>query len=159
MFYLLIQGNIVIDIRGQALLCDFGLSRIRHGITRTYTCIRTGGRSLFIPPELSYQAEPRSNECGDIYTFTMAILKLGTGANPFKGEYRNDFEAVAMAHNGWRPRKPFLTLGGLRYALFDGLWAFMERMWAHDPARRPIASEVVGMTGRLTTAALISGFT
>lgn len=135
----------MIDNSGQALLCDFGLSRIRYEITRTYTCIRAGGRNLFIPPELSKQAEPRSNEAGDVYTFGMAILKLGTGAKPFQGECRNDLEAVAKAQSGCRPRKP-PTLGGLPRTAFDTLWTLMERMWAHDPEQRPKASEVVDVT-------------
>lgn len=138
----------MIDGSGQALLCDFGMSRIRHEVTRTHTCIRGGGRELFIPPELLEQDEPRPIEAGDIYSLAMSMLKLGTGEDPFEGEYDSKYEAKSAAQLGHRPRKP-PTLGGLPAAQFDALWSLLESMWAHDPAQRPSASEVIGVTRQL----------
>lgn len=141
----------MINSSGRALLCDFGLSRIRHEITRTNTSINTGGRELFVAPELSEQDEPRSNEQSDIYGFAMTILRLGTGADPFKGEYKSKWMAIHMAQDGHRPRKPS-TLGSLPDASFKMLWTLLEKMWAHDPAERPTATEVVGVTQQLVAA-------
>lgn len=151
MAYFFVQGNIVIDGSGRALLCDFGLSRIRHDVTRTYTCIRSGGRQLFLPPELSEQREGRPNEAGDVYAFAMTMLRLGTGEDPFEGVYRNVYDAVREAQLGSRPPQP-KGLGGLPDASFNTLWSLMERMWAHNPAERPTASEVVRVTKQLVAA-------
>lgn len=139
----------MIDADGRALLCDFGLSRIRHEVARTYTCIRGGGRELFSPPEYSEEDEAPPNEAGDIYSFAMTILKLGTGADPFDGEYKNKRVAEAKAQRGARPRKP-TTLVGLSIASFEALWSLLERMWAHNPAERPTASVVVNVTRQLS---------
>lgn len=141
----------MIDSSGQALLCDFGLSRIRHEVTRTFTFIRSGGRELFVAPELSADDDPRPDEAGDIYTFAMTILKLGTGANPFSGEFKNERVALREAQQGRRPRRP-ATFGGLPNAPFDTLWSLMEKMWAHNPAERPDACEVVEVTQKLVAA-------
>lgn len=138
----------MIDSSGRALLCDFGLSRIRHAVTRTHTSIQGGGRDLFIPPELSEQEEPRPNEAGDIYTFAMTILELGTGEDPFEGEYDNVQATVCAVQTGCRPQKP-LGLAGLTGASLYALWSLMERMWAHRPTDRPPASTVLRVTWRL----------
>lgn len=137
----------MINASGRALLCDFGFSRIRHDFTRTHSAIRAGGPALFVPPEYSEQEEVRPNEDGDMYSFAMTILKLGTRADPFEGEFdhgarKNGRIAIKKAQEGIRPRKP-LGMGDLPSTGFDILWCLLEKMWAHIPDDRPAASAVV----------------
>lgn len=54
------KRNVFVSRTGDCLLCDFGLSRIRHEISRTYTTIHQGDRQRFIAPEISSGLEPES---------------------------------------------------------------------------------------------------
>lgn len=47
------------DASGEPIICDFGLSRIRHEVTRTRTMIHEGGRTRFLVPELSAEQQTR----------------------------------------------------------------------------------------------------
>ena len=111
-FALVLQDNVLADESGEALLCDFGLCRIRYEISRTYTEIRQGGRVRFVAPELwSGQRPLRINEASDTYSLAMTIYALGTHRRPlFK--YDNDFTVVNAIQTGARPEEPE-SLGGL----------------------------------------------
>ena len=96
---------------GQCLLCDFGLSRIKHEITRTLTIASHGGRQRFIAPEICdpETEETRIDESSDIYSLAMTIYALGTRSVPFVG--LNNGRARQAAVQGERPSKPD-SLGG-----------------------------------------------
>jgi len=134
-FALVLQDNVLADESGEALLCDFGLCRIRYEISRTHTEIRQGGRVRFVAPELwSGQRPLRINEASDTYSLAMTIYALGTHRRPlFK--YDNDFAVVNAIQTGARPEQPE-SLGGLPPHKTEELWKIMSAMWAQDPDRR-----------------------
>lgn len=134
------KENILVTESGDALVCDFGLSRIRHKIARTQTIIRQAGRPRFIAPEI-YDAEDdfHTNEPGDIYSLAMTVYALGTGSLPF--EEKNERAAIAAARRGERPLACD-SLGGLTTGNTKLLWSLIMKMWDQDPQLRPTASEV-----------------
>jgi serine/threonine protein kinase len=131
---------VVVSCAGECLLCDFGLSRIRHEISRTHTTIHQGGRERFLAPEITSGTEGRINEKSDIYSLAMTIYALGTGSFPF-GHIDRDAAACRMAREGKRPQKPS-SLGGLTMEEIERLWSLTEIMWHHNPQRRPTVSSV-----------------
>jgi len=135
------KENILITTTGDAMLCDFGFSRIRHGVARSHTIIRQGGRFRFIAPEIS-AADPdfRTNEPADIYSLAMTIYALGVGSVPFE-ELKNCRAADDAARRGVRPSSRD-SLGGLTTADTKLLWFLLTKMWDHDPQRRPTASVI-----------------
>lgn len=127
----------LIDIGGNALLCDFGFSRIRHEVTRTHTRIREGGHLRFLAPELTLGQEKfRTTQESDIYSLAMTFLALVTLAPPF-AEYDREYAAMNAAHQGIRPQRPEFFKDTV-----DHLWCFMGRMWNQEPSERPVASDV-----------------
>lgn len=116
------------------MLCDFGLSRIRHEITRTHTNIRDGGRSRFLAPELSSGPDTfRTSQESDIYSLAMTFLNLCTRNHPFS-ECARELEAVRAAEQGIRPIRP-ATLP-FPQSVADDFWELLRGMWAHAPADR-----------------------
>src|ERR1700733_3160441 len=98
------KKNILVSNTGHSLLCDFGLSRIRHELSLTSATIRQGGNNRFIAPEISPEKDDiRVNEQSDIYSLAMTIYALGTKSPPFKDV--KPHHARRMAAKGDRPSK------------------------------------------------------
>lgn len=127
------------DIWGNAFLCDFGLSRIRHEIDRTLTSVRTGGRGFFVAPEIYSADILRSAESCDVYSLAITIYVLGTNTrgNPFGAEGRS----THVAMSGWRPPCPD-SLGGLDKQDTGLLYGLLRRMWSSHPAARTNAADI-----------------
>lgn len=134
--------NILVDIWGNALLCDFGLSRIRHEVSRTLTVIRAGGRSFFVAPEVYKEEIRRPTESSDIYSFSITIYVLGTGKySLFNGLEGPGRQTALLAMSGLRPPCPDY-LGGLDNDNTELLYRLLGSMWASDPETRPTAGYV-----------------
>ena len=134
------QNNILVDVNGEAVLCDFGFSRIRYEVTRTQTNIREGGRLRYLAPELSYGPDSfRTTAASDVYSLAMTLFNLSTLRMPYE-EHRNEMAAADAARNGQRPQKPNTT----RFfaGSFNTLWELLVLMWKHDDSARPTAATV-----------------
>jgi serine/threonine protein kinase len=134
------QNNILVDVSGEAVLCDFGFSRVRYEVTRTQTNIREGGRLRYLAPELSYGPDSfRTTAESDVYSLAMTLFNLSTLRVPYE-ELRNEMAAADAARSGQRPQKPNTTpfLAGS----FDSLWELLVLMWARDDSARPPAEAV-----------------
>ena len=132
------KRNVLVSCTGDCLLCDFGLSRIRHEVSRTHTAVQQGGRGRFVAPEISSGDEDRINEESDIYSLAMTIYALGTGSLPF-AHIKRDPAACRAAQGGERPIKHD-SLGGLSIEETARLWSLMENMWNPSPQSRPTVS-------------------
>jgi len=134
------KDNVLVDATGNALLCDFGLSRIRHECTRTHTIIREGGRPRFLAPELSDGPEEfRTSAASDIFSLSMTFLNVWTRELPFK-ECR-DQKAGAKIRDGERPERPLIGIG-LPPAMEQEFWVLVVKMWAHVAGDRPSSEDV-----------------
>lgn len=136
----LLQKNILIDTDGTPKLCDFGLSRIKHEITRSQTSIAEGGYMTHMAPELSETEVFRTTPESDIFSFAMTIYELGTQSSPF-AHITNEYAVVRLIQRRMRPDRPF-NLAGLGPGISTRLWALIEQMWEHNHTRRPSATHV-----------------
>ncbi|KAF8313209.1 kinase-like protein [Clavulina sp. PMI_390] len=132
--------NILIDINGKGILCDFGLSRFKHEVTRTATNITEGGKYRYMAPELlssSPRHKFRTTPASDCYAFAMTILELATLKKPF-AEFNNEQAAFSAAQTGIRPERPtWRTFGSLSEQRVDMLWDLLKQMWDENPSNRP----------------------
>ncbi|KAF8299933.1 kinase-like protein [Clavulina sp. PMI_390] len=135
-------GNILVDESGNPFLCDFGLSRIRHEVTRTRTMRQEGGRIRFMAPELSLSLEGqfRTTPASDIFSLAMTLLNIWTGEMPF-AEIRSEWKVVSQVSKGGRPNRPSKTLW--TPATDETVWKLMEEMWAKNWDKRPSSHDVL----------------
>lgn len=131
----------VVDESGTAQLCDFGFSRIRHEVSRTFTRIKSGGRLRFLAPELDFGDEDlRVNEASDVYSLGMVVYAMGTGYIPFSN-HRKEMRAALAAQLGARPYRPDV-FGDMDENSSGLLWAELQNMWCHEPSSRPSIGDV-----------------
>ncbi|KAF8294804.1 kinase-like protein [Clavulina sp. PMI_390] len=136
-------GNILVDSSNNPYLCDFGLSRIRHEVTRTRTLLREGGMRRFMAPELSagFMERFRTNISTDVFSLSMTFLNIWSGHPPFS-EVRQDAKVVANFRNGLRPEEPSISVALSRRPRRQ-LWKLLNKMWAQIPANRPSSADVL----------------
>lgn len=133
----------MIDDKGTAVICDFGLSRVKHDFSRTLTVENTSEKLRFLAPELlaalldetpGTRRVVRPTEATDIYALGMTFLELGTFEPPFSN-IRSAERAADRVLAGERPFKPD-TLGGLGKREFDTVWHCIQNMWKQAPEER-----------------------
>jgi len=131
-----------VDPNGEPVICDFGLTKIRHEYTRTFTRTLIGGSTRFLAPELieSETGEFRTTAASDCYAFAMTILELGTSNRPFSNLF-SDFAVIRALERRVRPSKPE-KMANLSAEHLNTLWTLVEAMWSHFPSGRPRLSDV-----------------
>ncbi|KAF8294782.1 kinase-like protein, partial [Clavulina sp. PMI_390] len=138
-------GNVLLGGNSKPLLCDFGLSRIIHEVTRTRTRRQTGGVTRFLAPELTDcpEADFRTSQQSDVFSLAMLSLYTWSGKRPFV-ELEHEWKVSAALSMGQRPRQPTdpLIHAYLPQGMGAAFWSQLEKMWAQDPAHRP-ASQMV----------------
>ncbi|KAF8312069.1 kinase-like protein, partial [Clavulina sp. PMI_390] len=129
-------GNVLLDNFGNPCLCDFGLSRIRHEVTRTGTLLMEGGRLRFLAPELftAYTETFRTSMATDVFSLAMTFLNIWSGKPPFC-EVTMDKKVASKLKKGKRPARPAMSLG-LVPAAESALWTLLNEMWAQEPTAR-----------------------
>ncbi|KAF8309456.1 kinase-like protein [Clavulina sp. PMI_390] len=137
-------GNVLIDNDGKAYLCDFGLSRIQHEVTRSRTMIQEGGKLRFLAPELSASAATRfrTTRKSDIFSLAMTFLAAWSGEAPFP-EIQNEWKVISNVVGGQRPKRPSRFIFSFTKRFGNALWRLLKKMWKHDPSGRPQGSQVV----------------
>jgi WD40 repeat protein len=148
---------VLIDDGGNAVLCDFGLSRIKADTTsRTMRALEgslVGSRNWMAPEQLL--GEPPKWPC-DIYAFGMTLYEVCitiiamhsgpelTNVKIFANEiplghiiYADFVELVT--HQNIRPQRPDNDDAP---QLSDRMWKLAEKCWVNDPKQRPTASTV-----------------
>lgn len=140
-----LKGNVLLTATFEPLLCDFGLSRIRHEVSRTLTTIHTGGRQRFMAPELLAGVDEkfRTSKATDVYSEALILVTAWTGKVPL-AEIRNELAVAAHLRDGQRPTRSLRIQqkSPLDLETAGKFWDYMEIMWAQDPAQRPSAQEV-----------------
>lgn len=134
---------------GDAVLCDFGLSRNRHEVSRTFTHAQTSENYRFLAPELltflmfpeEHGGPVRPTQESDVYSMAMTFLELGTFDRPFSEIPSSERVAEAVL-SGRRPRKPD-ALCGMDEEVLTEFWDLLERMWFQEPSDRCMLDQVL----------------
>lgn len=142
-------GNILIDCDGTPLLCDFGISRIRHEVTRSRTLLSPAGFSRALAPELGQHLMPNApasgvvfhtNEPSDIFSLGMAFWTLWNGRPAFS-QFSSE-GAIQEVCKGRRPERPDRNVG-LPVDRMESFWKLIQWMWAQEANERPTATAVL----------------
>ncbi|KAF8307208.1 kinase-like protein, partial [Clavulina sp. PMI_390] len=132
-------GNVLINNLGNPVLCDFGLGRIRHEISRSCTDHINGGRLRFVAPELWDLAG--SSQQSDVFALAMTYLNAWSGQPPFP-EISQEWRVASELSKGSRPAKPLKAVV-LGHEVEAEFWKLLESMWVHQASNRPLSGQVL----------------
>ncbi|KAJ7622505.1 kinase-like domain-containing protein [Roridomyces roridus] len=141
--------NVLVEDTGRALLCDFGLTRIKADMTsRTRTAgspAAVSGSRNWMAPEMLAGALPRPP--ADIYAFGMTLYELYADEIPLSTIAYADFIEMVFKLDA-RPERPEEDECP---QLTDGIWDLAEQCWREDARFRPTARHVHDMIKILMT--------
>jgi len=147
-------ANVLVSATGEALLADFGLSRIvaeEEGPVVASTSLTNAGSFRWMAPEL-FESDANSSSpvstASDVWSFGMLCLEVLTGLPPYQYCY-NDGQVIAKLIHRILPERPTPIDDMYELGLSDKMWVLMQRCWNWSAAARPemrmLASEVRGL--------------
>ncbi|KAJ7164069.1 kinase-like domain-containing protein [Mycena filopes] len=132
--------NVLVESSGKALLCDFGLARLRADIaSRTRATVDASemlGSRNWMAPELLTGARYRVP--ADVYAFGMTLYELYTDEIPMLSIPYGEFIDLVV-RRGVRPERPEADEGR---TLPDEVWKLAGECWAANPSERPTAMQI-----------------
>lgn len=130
-------GNVLINDRLEAMVTDFGLSRLHMDLgAGVFTASETvTGTFTYMAPELVKGERPSSTT--DVYAFGRLALAVMSGREPFAG--LSQIEVLRRLISEGMPTPE--DHPGL--ASSDPLWSLMRRCWDPAPQARPTMLEVI----------------
>ncbi|KAG8923378.1 hypothetical protein FRC02_011171, partial [Tulasnella sp. 418] len=129
--------NVLVDAKGRASLCDFGMSQFIDDASRiaglTTTNAHVGGTDRFMSPEL-LEDEPKTTAT-DVWALGCLIFQILTDELPYQHKSRRQAvitsilrgEPPAQSHNG---------------AINETLWVCIKQCWAIAPNDRPMVCDI-----------------
>ncbi|KIM87190.1 hypothetical protein PILCRDRAFT_815665 [Piloderma croceum F 1598] len=138
--------NVLIDASANAVLCDFGLSRVKaDAMSRT---VRPNGGNIvgsrnWMAPERLLGGSLKK-PC-DIYAFGMTLHEIYTNEIPLSELSFSEFVELVVRQDV-RPERPNCENSP---QLSDSIWGLAVTCWAKDPKQRPTASTVCDILSHL----------
>ncbi len=146
------QGNILVNDASEAVLSDFGLSRIDSSFLTVSTssiehgCLRWKAPELYrliLDKNADSDPPPRPSTATDMYAFGMTALEMLTEKIPFATTALDAVVLLDLYRNpGLRPARPKDKDMPNRFEISDGVWDCLETCWSKDVSLRPRAAEV-----------------
>jgi serine/threonine protein kinase len=122
-------GNILLDGRGEPLVCDFGLAKWldeSSDLTRTLTIFGTPG---YIAPEQAHGPAANLKPTADVYSLGAILFDLLAGRPPFLGEH-----ALSVIHQA--AEKPAPRLRSIVREIDRDLETICSRCLEREPVAR-----------------------
>ncbi|THH31755.1 hypothetical protein EUX98_g2416 [Antrodiella citrinella] len=151
-------ANILVAIGGEAVICDFGMSKIREETSAqsaTMTLTTQGSTRWMSPELLDALVTSPTTQC-DIYSFGMTMLECFTLQPPFT-EIKRDFHFISLMSKGpLTPKRP-MDEAATKW-ISEDVWKLMTDSWSRDPEKRPEMKEVVSSIHAIEMTARASAF-
>ena len=124
--------NILFDVHGNAVVCDFGIARVVSGYTQQTGTNMVVGTPQYFAPEQA-RAKPLDGRA-DIYSLGVSMYRAATGRLPFDGD---DWYEIARAHVEDSPARP----RSINPAISPAFEQLLLRCLAKHPDDRPATAE------------------
>ncbi|KAG1778052.1 kinase-like domain-containing protein [Suillus placidus] len=126
--------NILIDDAGNAMLADFGHSRILEASGSTTSTVTIPCTFRYMAPELNIPENPNITPtltiASDVWAAGMTGLEILSSKIPFV-EFKTDNQLVAAMLADKLPNKAYYPL------VRHGAWSAFEHCWKKNPSERP----------------------
>ncbi|KIK35091.1 hypothetical protein CY34DRAFT_96697, partial [Suillus luteus UH-Slu-Lm8-n1] len=139
----LMPSNVLIDAKGNALLADFGLSRLLGDHKTSFTASQRSGAFRWAAPEIiPLNAEnpnahfDKPNKASDIYSFGCIMMQVLSGCSPYF-DMRWEPCVIVAKSKGIMPTRPTLP------AIADDYWRYIEQCWSTHAKMRPSVDDVL----------------
>ncbi|KAG2065500.1 kinase-like protein [Suillus decipiens] len=136
----LMPPNVLIDENGNALLADFGLSRLladhETSFFRSHApgAIRWAAPEIIpLDPEMPDEKVSKPNKASDIYSFGCIMMQVLSGKSPYYDMLKEPQVTVAK-YQGTLPTRP--------PEIADVYWCYIERCLSPHVDTRPLIDEV-----------------
>lgn len=141
-------GNVLLDERFSALVCDFGLNKIlpdRHEGSIAVSSSLPRGRMIYVAPEL-HKPGVEFSSSSDVFSFAILSWAMYADVPPFLE--RGMVPAMVAMANGERPSRDVVK----REDFHAQIWSVISDCWKEDPDARPT---MVAVQERLLAASKI----
>jgi serine/threonine protein kinase len=156
--------NVLVNASGDAILADFGLSRVNRDISTRTSRVHTAGSLRWIAPERL--REGKLTAATDVYAFSLTAfeasicfsladfpcqldLQIYTEAIPF-GDIDDSMLYTLVVKEGERPCQHDEDAVP-SYSIEDRVWVILTRAWDPNPRQRPVAVQLVDLTAPLVS--------
>ncbi|KAG2137053.1 kinase-like domain-containing protein [Suillus clintonianus] len=139
----LMAPNVLIDENGDALLADFGMSRLLADHETSFFKSNSPGAIRWAAPEIisldnenTDEKVSEPNRTSDIYSFGCIMVQVLSGQNPY-WDIKSEHAVTVAKSKGAVPTRPTL------HAIADDHWCYLERCWSPCVETRPLVGEVL----------------
>ncbi|KDQ53397.1 hypothetical protein JAAARDRAFT_434477 [Jaapia argillacea MUCL 33604] len=134
--------NVLVSDGGNALVCDFGLTRRVEKVatmTATPSGISALGHIRFSAPELFSSDQP--TRASDVFAFACLIIQIFTGKQPYS-QLTTDLQVLKAVTDGKMPERP-RDRESVHAGLSDEWWGLITSCMARQPSLRPTMKTIV----------------
>ncbi|TFK63642.1 kinase-like protein [Pluteus cervinus] len=141
-------GNILVDDQGQAVISDFGLSKVMETLPDSKRADGSDsfftGATRWLAPEIVLALVedeielPPITASSDVYAFASVCLEIATGQVPYPHR-SNDHAVTVDILRGIRPRRSDVCRVVVRDV--GAFWTMLEHCWNVSPEHRPTMAE------------------
>ncbi|KXN83462.1 Serine/threonine-protein kinase HT1 [Leucoagaricus sp. SymC.cos] len=129
-------ANVVVSETGHAMICDFGISRIRSGFTTNAISM---GTMSWTAPELFRIDDSKPTEKSDIWSFGCLCYEVMMGEPPYNGYSDYQLVAILVSHK----RNPFDSSDLNIDQIDPWLRLLLLKCWDFDePSSRPTCKDI-----------------
>lgn len=127
----------MISNTGTAMLADFGLSRMKHGLTDTWSSTGNGYTVQYVSPEVAGGSK-EITVSSDIWSLGMVVFSAFTGKLPYE---KHPMPLIEIS-KATPPQIPLLDMTHRNQGFTEDLWKFLvQSCWAETEKKRPRARD------------------
>lgn len=140
---MIIKANILVNNNKEAVLADFGLSRLDRDMFNNFASTVDDGCLRWRAPELMFPEDgiPKPSPASDMWAFGMLVLEMFTHSKPFADTAMDPAVVIDIFYHRL-PRRPGEDeVKGIGFT--DRMWGLVQKCWTKEPLERLSSREAM----------------